>query len=283
MTFRQLTLTIYLLLASCLLSIGQVFGTKISAMPRTTNFVTYYLIPVVDPSGTGTNYSMTLSNLLAGINLSGPTNWYVPFPTTLAIGGTAGHTTVTPSSPQDLSANRTWVVDLASSVVTPGTYRSLTVDTYGRATGGTTPTTFAGYALSDTAANLFNALTTWDFSKGTNQSYLMPTNNPGGSPLSAGAVGTPTTCLLTNITVDTTLAAMTFWNQGMSVIPLYVSCSGGANHQLKFPSSQYVGAGDLYGVDLAGTGDTITNGEAKWFEIRCIYGVKTNVFHSPTK
>jgi hypothetical protein len=40
-------------------------------------------------------------------------------------------------------------IDLASSGVTPGTYQSVTFDTYGRATAGTNPTTIAGYNISN--------------------------------------------------------------------------------------------------------------------------------------
>lgn len=39
---------------------------------------------------------------------------------------------------------------LASGVVSPGTYRSVTVDTYGRVTGGTNPNSLAGYGLDTT-------------------------------------------------------------------------------------------------------------------------------------
>lgn len=40
-------------------------------------------------------------------------------------------------------------IDLASGVVTAGTYRSVTVDTYGRVTAGTAPTTVSGYGITD--------------------------------------------------------------------------------------------------------------------------------------
>jgi hypothetical protein len=40
-------------------------------------------------------------------------------------------------------------IDLASSGITPGTYQSVTFDTYGRATAGTNPTTIAGYNISN--------------------------------------------------------------------------------------------------------------------------------------
>jgi hypothetical protein len=42
---------------------------------------------------------------------------------------------------------------------TAGTYRSVTFDAQGRETSGTNPTTFSGYAISDTSANLRVALT----------------------------------------------------------------------------------------------------------------------------
>lgn len=42
---------------------------------------------------------------------------------------------------------------------TAGTYRSTTFDAQGRETSGTNPTTFGGYAISDTSANLAAALT----------------------------------------------------------------------------------------------------------------------------
>lgn len=49
-------------------------------------------------------------------------------------------------------------IDLAT-VGTAGTYRSVTTDAYGRVTAGTNPTTFSGYGISDTSANLAAAIT----------------------------------------------------------------------------------------------------------------------------
>jgi hypothetical protein len=40
-------------------------------------------------------------------------------------------------------------LSLQSGVCTPGTYRSVTVDTYGRITAGTAPTTLSGYGITD--------------------------------------------------------------------------------------------------------------------------------------
>jgi len=49
-------------------------------------------------------------------------------------------------------------INLTSGIATAGTYRSVTVDTYGRVTAGTAPTTFSGYSISDTSANLAAAI-----------------------------------------------------------------------------------------------------------------------------
>jgi hypothetical protein len=49
-------------------------------------------------------------------------------------------------------------INLTSGIATAGTYRSVTVDTYGRVTAGTAPATFSGYGISDTSANLAAAI-----------------------------------------------------------------------------------------------------------------------------
>lgn len=43
-------------------------------------------------------------------------------------------------------------IDLATTGVSASTYKSVTVDTYGRVTGGTNPTTLAGYGITDAQA-----------------------------------------------------------------------------------------------------------------------------------
>ena len=42
-------------------------------------------------------------------------------------------------------------IDLASGIASTGTYKSVTVDTYGRVTAGTNPTTLSGYGITDAA------------------------------------------------------------------------------------------------------------------------------------
>ena len=54
-------------------------------------------------------------------------------------------------------------IDLASGIATIGTYQSVTVDTYGRVTAGTNPTTLSGYGITD-AAPINNASFTGTFS-----------------------------------------------------------------------------------------------------------------------
>lgn len=49
-------------------------------------------------------------------------------------------------------------IDLATTGVSTGTYQSVTVDAYGRVTGGTNPTTLSGYGITD-AQPLDNTLT----------------------------------------------------------------------------------------------------------------------------
>lgn len=44
-------------------------------------------------------------------------------------------------------------VNLTSVIATPGTYKSVTVDTYGRVTAGTNPTTLADYGITDAVSN----------------------------------------------------------------------------------------------------------------------------------
>ena len=55
-------------------------------------------------------------------------------------------------SAADLTSGTLAAERLATSGVTAGTYRSVTVDKYGRVTAGTNPTTLSGYGITDAAA-----------------------------------------------------------------------------------------------------------------------------------
>jgi hypothetical protein len=65
-------------------------------------------------------------------------------------------------------------IDLASGVVTAGTYRSVTVDTYGRVTAGTAPTTVSGYGITDalTTSSELNDLNDVSTAGATNGQFL---------------------------------------------------------------------------------------------------------------
>jgi phage-related tail fiber protein len=58
---------------------------------------------------------------------------------------------VSPAQNFNGSSNLSFALTLASTGVTAGTYRSVTVDTKGRVTSGTNPTTLAGYGITDAA------------------------------------------------------------------------------------------------------------------------------------
>ncbi len=65
-------------------------------------------------------------------------------------------------------------IDLASGVVTAGTYSSVTVDTYGRVTAGTAPTTVSGYGITDalTTSSELNDLNDVSTAGATNGQFL---------------------------------------------------------------------------------------------------------------
>ena len=67
-------------------------------------------------------------------------NYSLPIATANALGGVKVGTTLAISS---------GVLNQKSGICTAGTYRSVTVDTYGRVTAGTTPTTLSGYGITD--------------------------------------------------------------------------------------------------------------------------------------
>lgn len=94
---------------------------------------------------------------------------------------------------------------LSDSGATAGTYRSVTVDAKGRVTGASNPTTFAGYGLSDTSANLAAAI-----SDETGTGSLVFATSPalGGTPTAPTATaGTNTTQIATTAFVETRAAA----------------------------------------------------------------------------
>jgi hypothetical protein len=95
-----------------------------------------------------------------------------------------------PALTGDVTTSAGGVATTLATVASAGTYRSVTVNVKGLVTAGTTPTTFAGYGISDSSANLWAALTDLNAAPVTNSSHCIIT---GGSPSalvqSAGTVG----------------------------------------------------------------------------------------------
>ena len=113
-------------------------------------------------------------------------------------------------------------IDLASGVITtPGTYRSVTIDTYGRATAGTNPTTFAGYGISDSSANLFTALTD---KTGTGGPVVFAT----GPTLTSPSLSAETFSTTNNVTAGTNAQGQGSLSSDFSVITTAAANPSGA-------------------------------------------------------
>ena len=125
------------------------------------------------------------------VNISGTAAKATQLATARTISATGDATwTVTFSG----SGNVTAALTLAGSGVTAGTYRSVTVDAKGRVTGGTNPTTLAGYAISDAYTK-------------TATDSLLAAKAPLASP---ALTGTPTAPTATAGTSTTQLATTAF-------------------------------------------------------------------------
>jgi phage-related tail fiber protein len=112
----------------------------------------------------------------------------------------------------DLTIATTGSATLANSGVGAGTYRSVAVDSKGRVTAGTNPTTFSGYGISDTSANLAAAIT-----DETGSGSLVFATSPAlaGTPTApTAAAGTNTTQIATTAFVSTAVDAA---RQGLTV------------------------------------------------------------------
>ena len=88
----------------------------------------------------GSNISITNDTTNHKITIANTYSYTLPNATTSAKGG------VIIGNGLSVSDGK---VSLGTSGVTAGTYRSVTVDTYGRVTNGTNPTTLAGYGITD--------------------------------------------------------------------------------------------------------------------------------------
>jgi hypothetical protein len=163
-----------------------------------------------------TNGSKTFTCTTANITLG---TTALTFTDTATIAITAGNGLTLTGSTLDIgtaSSSRIVVnsdnIDLASGVATAGTYRSVTVDTYGRVTAGTTPTTFTGYGISDSADNLRSAITsttgTGDLVFATSPTFTTPTIGVAtATSVNKVAITTPATSATLTIADGKTLTA----------------------------------------------------------------------------
>lgn len=117
-------------------------------------------------------------------------------------------------------------IDLASGVSSTGTYKSVTVDTYGRVTSGTNPTTLSGFGITDAAPSasptftgtvsgitatmvgLGNVENTSDANKAVSSATqtALDLKAPLASPTFTGTPSAPTASALTNTTQVATTA-----------------------------------------------------------------------------
>ena len=103
-------------------------------------------------------------------------------------------------------------LDLAATAITPGTYKSLTIDAYGRATAGTNPTTLAGYGIADAYTiteidSLFGSTTAAAVSAAA---AATSATAAGVSASSASASATSATASASSATASATAAAASF-------------------------------------------------------------------------
>jgi hypothetical protein len=103
-------------------------------------------------------------------------------------------------------------IDLASGIATPGTYKSVTVDTYGRITAGTNPTTLAGYGITD-AQPLDTDLTTLAGLTATTDNFIVSVSSAWASRTPAQVRTTLALVIGTDVQAyDATLAALAAYN-----------------------------------------------------------------------
>ena len=176
--------------ASAAIASGKLASTGVTA----GNYGASTAVPVLSINAQGQVTAATTAPLPAGIVTTSDTG-------TVTSAMIANGTIAT----GDLADGSVTTEKLSASGATAGTYRSVTVDAKGRVTGASNPTTFAGYGLSDTSANLAAAI-----SDETGTGSLVFATSPAlsGTPTAPTAAGgTNTTQIATTAFVETRAAA----------------------------------------------------------------------------
>ena len=164
---------------------------------------------IPDATETSGVYSGSAGSIVA--NISGSA-------TSLATGKTislTGDVTYTSGS-FDGTANVTGVATLANSGVTAGTYNSVTVDAKGRVTAGSSPTTLAGYGITDAQAK-DSKLTSISALSGSSTGLVKLTNGVASLDSSAYLTANQTITVSGDATGSgTTSIALTLANSGVT-------------------------------------------------------------------
>lgn len=128
-------------------------------------------------------------------------------------------------------------INLTSGIATAGTYQAVTVDTYGRVTAGTNPTTLSGYGITDALSTsltstqnaAFTSIRLYDQGLSNNGSYLIINNKSNHTAnrqldINTGDA-TRTVTLSGNLTVSST-ATLSGTNTGDQTITLTGDVTG---------------------------------------------------------
>jgi hypothetical protein len=187
--------------ASAAIASGKLASTGVTA----GNYGASTAVPVLSINAQGQVTAATTAPLPAGIVTTSDTG-------TVTSAMIADGTIAT----GDLADGSVTTEKLSASGATAGTYRSVTVDAKGRVTGASNPTTFAGYGLSDTSANLAAAISG---KTGTGSLVFATSPELDGTPTAPTATaGTNTTQIATTAFVtaadSTTLSSANTTAQG---------------------------------------------------------------------
>ena len=194
-----------------------------------TNFQGTFIGPVFSSSGQ-LNYNM-LTNLPAhsvvvnSTGSTGPALTEVP-------GVTAGtYTKLTVDAQGLATVGASIAVGDLPNTGTAGTYRSTVFNAQGLETSGSNPTTFAGYAISDSSANLKAALTDYNGNFWTNLVYQYDTNAiPSTGVLTFGHAYS------TNLQANVTMPTFTIGAAYFETIAIQLTNSTGTDTKMTMPA-----------------------------------------------